>query len=104
MIFPVKALPFRRSQYSAKRLDPPACVGGEGICWTEGINMVDKVTATYASKEKIKIVEKDLLAKGIPQKNIHINEKSSEVEVIVPQMTKSEIMEILKRHVPTQVH
>jgi len=66
--------------------------------------MTKIVTATYASADTLVNVRDDLLATGIPQENVRVNEGKLQVQVMSPDVTESEIFEILRRHGPTEVH
>jgi hypothetical protein len=66
--------------------------------------MTKIVTATYSSEETLVNVRDDLVSTGIPQENIRVNEGKLHVQVISPDVTESEILEILRRHNPTEIH
>ena len=46
----------------------------------------------------------DLLATGIPNEKIKIDKEQWKIRVMVPNATKREIIEILNRHDPAEVH
>ena len=66
--------------------------------------MTKIVTATYASKETLVNVRDDLVSTGIPQENIRVNKDKLHVQVMSPDVTENEILEILRRHKPTELH
>ena len=61
------------------------------------------VTAIYASAETLVNVRDDLVSTGIPQEKIRINKDKRQVQVMSPDVTEDEIVEILERHEPTQL-
>ena len=66
--------------------------------------MTKIVTATYASKETLVNVRDDLVSTGIPQEKIRVNKDKLHVQVMSPDVTENEILEILRRHKPTELH
>ena len=66
--------------------------------------MTQAVVATYKNVRAITNVEEDLLATGIPNEQIKIDKDHRKIRVMVPDVTKSEILEILNRHDPAEVH
>ena len=62
------------------------------------------VVATYKNVRVMTNVEEDLLATGIPNEKIKVDKEHRKIRVLVPEITKSEILEILNRHDPTEVH
>jgi len=66
--------------------------------------MTEAVVATYKNVRVITNVEEDLLATGIPNEQIKIDKDHRKIRVMVPDVTKSEILEILNRHDPAEVH
>ncbi len=66
--------------------------------------MTTAVVATYKDAKTIWNVEDDLISTGIPNDAIKIDKKHMKVRVIVPDQTKAEIMEILNRHAPAEIH
>jgi len=62
------------------------------------------VTCTYDSADKVHNAREDLVATGIPQEEILVNEKTHQIKVISPDVTKPEIVEILSRHEPSDIH
>ena len=66
--------------------------------------MTAAVVATYKDAKTIFNVEDDLLSTGIPNEAIKIDKDHLKVRVMVPEQTKAEIMEILNRHAPAEIH
>ena len=66
--------------------------------------MYKTITATYTDKWALENVADELANKDIPRENFFIDEKSSQVKVMMPDSAASEIMDILNRHGPTEVH
>ena len=69
----------------------------------EDKTMTKIVTAIYASEETLVNVRDDLVSTGIPQEKIRINKEKRQVQVMSPDVTESEIIEIMNRHEPTQL-
>ncbi len=65
--------------------------------------MTKIVTAIYASEETLVNVRDDLVSTGIPQEKIRINKDKRQVQVMSPDVTEKEIIEILQRHDPTRL-
>lgn len=66
--------------------------------------MTQALVATYKNVRAITNVEEDLLATGIPNEKIKIDMEHRKIRVFVPDDTRSEVMEILNRHMPAEVH
>jgi hypothetical protein len=66
--------------------------------------MTTAVVATYKDKKAITNVEDDLASLGIPNEKIKIDKESRKIRVMVPDATKAEILEVLNRHAPTEIH
>jgi hypothetical protein len=66
--------------------------------------MTAALVATYKNVRVITNVEDDLLSTGIPNEKIKIDRAHRKVRVMVPDATKAEVMEILNRHEPTEIH
>lgn len=66
--------------------------------------MTQALVATYKNVRAITNVEEDLLATGIPNEKIKIDMEHRKIRVFVPDDTRSEVMEILNRHMPSEVH
>ena len=62
------------------------------------------VVATYKDVRAITNVEDDLLATGIPNEKIKIDKEHRKIRVMIPEVTRSEILEILNRHDPAEIH
>ena len=62
------------------------------------------ITATFTDKTtQINVVD-DLVNKDIPRENIYADEDNSQVKVMLPESAEPEVMEILNRHHPTEIH
>ena len=66
--------------------------------------MTAVVTCTYDSADKVHNAREDLVATGIPQEEIYVDEESNQIKIMIPDVTKPEIIEILNRHEPTQIN
>jgi hypothetical protein len=66
--------------------------------------MTQAVVATYKNVRAMANVEEDLLATGIPNEKIKTDKEHRKIRVMVPNATKREIIEILNRHDPAEVH
>lgn len=66
--------------------------------------MYKTITATYTDKIALKNVADELVNKDIPRENFFIDEKVSQVKVMMPESAEPEIMDILNRHGPTEIH
>jgi hypothetical protein len=66
--------------------------------------MTEAVVATFKDVKSILNVEEDLLATGIPNEKIKVDKEHRKIRVLVPDETKAEILEILNRHMPAEVH
>ena len=66
--------------------------------------MTEAVVATFKDVKAIMNVEEDLLATGIPNEKIKVDKEHRKIRVFTPVETKSEVLEILNRHMPTEVH
>lgn len=62
------------------------------------------VVATYKDFKTVRNVEDDLLSTGIPGEKIKVDKDHHKIRVMVPETTRSEIMEILNRHTPAEIH
>ena len=62
------------------------------------------VVASFKDSVTIMNVKDDLLSTGIPDDTIKIDKEHLKVRVMVPEQTEEEIIEILKRHQPTEIH
>ena len=66
--------------------------------------MTAAVVATYKDARTIGNVKDDLISTGMTSEAIKIDKEHTKVRVMVPNQTKAEIMEILNRHAPTEIH
>jgi hypothetical protein len=66
--------------------------------------MTTAVVATYKDARTIWNVKDDLMSTGIPDDAIKIDKEHIKVRVMVPDRTKAEVMEILNRHLPAEIH
>ena len=66
--------------------------------------MTEAVVATFKDVKSIMNVEEDLLATGIPNEKIKVDKEHRKIRVFTPVETKSEVLEILNRHMPSEVH
>jgi hypothetical protein len=66
--------------------------------------MYKTITATYVDKTALINVADELINKDIPRENFFIDEEKSQVKVMMPEYTEPEIIDILNRHKPTEVH
>ena len=62
------------------------------------------ITAEYDSLDAMRNTKEDLVATGIEQEHIYLDEDQHLVKVAVPSTIESEITEILNRHNPTTVY
>ncbi|MEJ2273354.1 MAG: hypothetical protein P8Y01_02085 [Woeseiaceae bacterium] len=62
------------------------------------------IVASYKDAMTIKNVRDDLISTGIPGEKIKVDKDHFKVRVMVPERTKAEIMEILNRHEPSEIH
>ena len=66
--------------------------------------MTTAVVATYKDAGTIWNVKDDLISTGIPNDAIKIDKEHAKIRVTFPDQTKAEIMEILNRHAPAEIH
>ena len=66
--------------------------------------MTTALVATYKDVKTIWNVKDDLISTGIPNDAIKIDKEHAKIRVTFPDQTKAEIMEILNRHVPAEIH
>ncbi|WP_372834602.1 hypothetical protein [Pontibacterium sp.] len=60
--------------------------------------MTKTVTGTYESVNQIKNARNDLIAVGIPQEQIFVDEENYQIKVMIADETEPEIEGILKNH------
>lgn len=63
--------------------------------------MMKTITGFYDSAAQINNVKEDLVASGIPQEKLFVDEENRQLKVLVPASGEPEILEILKRHGPS---
>ena len=66
--------------------------------------MTEAIVATYNDVTTVRNVEDDLRSTGIPMEEIRVDSVNFKVRVTIPNATKAEVLEILQRHKPTEVH
>ncbi len=66
--------------------------------------MTGAVVATYKDLKTVSNVEDDLISTGIPNEKIKVDREHLKIRVMFPETTRSEIMEILNRHAPAEIH
>lgn len=66
--------------------------------------MTAVVTCTYDSADKVHNAREDLVATGIPQEEIFVDEDANQIKIVIADTAKPEIVEILTRHEPTQIN
>lgn len=62
--------------------------------------MADIVTAAYDSSTSVTNAVDDLVSTGIPFEKIRVHADKPQVQVMIANVTKAEVMEILQRHQP----
>lgn len=60
--------------------------------------MSTTVTGQYESLGQIRNAREDLIATGIPQEQIFVDDELQQLKVTIPDSSKPEIDEILMRH------
>jgi hypothetical protein len=84
--------------------------GGEQACaWLRSRRnrrsaMTEALVATFKDVRAITNVEDDLISTGIPSEKIKIDRDHRKIRVLVPDATRAEVLEILNRHNPAEVH
>jgi len=66
--------------------------------------MTAAVVATYKDFKTVRNVEDDLLSTGSPNEKIKVDRDHRKIRVMVPEATRAEVMEILNRHEPAEIH
>ena len=66
--------------------------------------MTEALVATYKDVKTITNVQDDLLSTGIPSEKIKVDKEHRKIRVFTAEATKSEVLEILNRHKPAEVH
>ncbi|MBS9403273.1 hypothetical protein KG088_06495 [Halomonas sp. TRM85114] len=62
--------------------------------------MSHTVTAAYGSIDKAINAFDELVSEGFPREKVYLDKEANHVKVIVPEETKPEAEEILRRHEP----
>ncbi len=60
--------------------------------------MSKALNGNFTSKDQARNVRDDLIATGIPQENIYIEEELNVIRVMIPTEERREIEEIFDRH------
>jgi hypothetical protein len=66
--------------------------------------MAEIVTAVYDSRDQLTNVVDDLLSTGIPLELIRVHDERPQVQVATAETTEAEVIEILQRHRPIDLH
>ncbi|MEJ2258149.1 MAG: hypothetical protein P8X98_14365 [Woeseiaceae bacterium] len=66
--------------------------------------MTEAVVATYTDAKTIDNVRDDLRSIGIPLEQIRLDTAKRKIRVMIPDETREEVLEILNRHKPAEVH
>ncbi|MFY0989562.1 hypothetical protein [Halomonas sp. C05BenzN] len=65
--------------------------------------MTQTVTAAYGSIDKANNAFDELVSEGFPREKLFLDKETSQVKVIIPDTSKPEAEEILRRHEPDEV-
>ena len=65
--------------------------------------MIETITATFERFDTAQNAADDLISTGIDSEKVFLDKTTPLVRAMVPETIKPEIMEILKRHQPSQV-
>ena len=76
----------------------------ECTCGPEGVNTMTAVVASYKDAMTTRNVRDDLISTGIPGEKIKVDKDHFKIRVMVPEQTKAEVIEILNRHHPAEIH
>lgn len=60
--------------------------------------MSKALNGNFTSKEQARNVRDDLIAMGLPQENIYIEEQENIIRVMIPTEERREIEEVFDRH------
>ncbi len=60
--------------------------------------MSKALNGNFTSKDQARNVRDDLIATGIPQENIYVEENQNVIRVMIPTEERREIEEIFDRH------
>ncbi len=66
--------------------------------YLENSLMSKALNGTFTSKEQAKNVRDDLIAMGIPQENIYVEDEQQVIRVMIPTEERREIEEVFDRH------
>ncbi|MCH4564541.1 MULTISPECIES: hypothetical protein [Halomonas] len=65
--------------------------------------MTQTVTAAYGSSMKATNAYDELVSEGFPREKLFLDKETNQVKVIIPDASKPEAEEILRRHEPSEV-
>ena len=65
--------------------------------------MTQTVTASYSSTDKARNAFDELVAEGFPREKLYFDKEANQVKVIIPDTSRPEAEEILRRHEPDEV-
>ncbi len=65
--------------------------------------MSEIVTAVYESEDTVTNAYDDLISTGIPSEKIRIDKDKRQIQVMTPDASEPEIVEILGRHKPVKL-
>ena len=65
--------------------------------------MTKIITAIYDSEETVTNTFDDLIATGIPMEKIRTDKAKHQVQVMSPETSEPEVLEIMRRHRPTKL-
>lgn len=82
---------------------PRAFSKGFRVQFTGEADMTEVITATYGSLEQARNTVDDLVSIGIDSEKVYLDADTMQVKVMLPDVIKPEIMQILQRHNPDQV-
>ncbi|MDI5935759.1 MULTISPECIES: hypothetical protein [Halomonas] len=64
--------------------------------------MTQTVTAAYGSAMKATNAYDELVSEGFPREKLYLDKETNQVKVIIPDTSKPEAEEILRRHGPDE--
>ncbi|HMB37895.1 MAG TPA: hypothetical protein VKO85_02370 [Wenzhouxiangellaceae bacterium] len=56
------------------------------------------LTGRFEQVDQARVARKDMIAAGIPQEKIYIDEERQEIKVIIPEPESRQILEVFKNH------
>ena len=65
--------------------------------------MTEIVTAVYESEQTVTNTYDDLVSTGIPTEKIRVDKSKCQVQVLSPEVSEREVLEILNRHNPVRL-